>query len=98
MIEFNLSELIFVVILSSLYIWGIFAVFDEDNLLWGVRKIGEKTLGTFITKPMFSCPACMASLHGAYIGIFYYGLTWIVLPYIICLCGLNFIIKTIIYG
>jgi hypothetical protein len=39
----------------------------------------------------------MASIHGAAIGLFWWGIDLRVIPFMICLCGLNFIIKNIIF-
>jgi hypothetical protein len=48
-----------------------------------------------ISKPVWACPYCMASLHGATIFfIFLVGSlsAWYVIPFCICLCGFNFVI------
>lgn len=90
-------DFIGLLLIGSTWIWGVYAIFDEGNLLGGVRKVCEKTLGTWICKPLFGCPYCQASVHGSAIGLFYFGLSWLILPYVICLCGLNFIIKEYLY-
>ena len=90
-------DFILLLIIGSLWIWGVFAAFDEGNIFGGVRKICEKTLGSWVCKPVFGCPYCMASAHGGSIGLIYYDFHLIVIPYIVCLCGLNFIIKEYLY-
>lgn len=93
-----MSEFLLLVVITSLWIWGVFAVFDEGNLLWGVRKVCEATIGTSWCKPLICCPYCMSSVHGGLIGLWYYGFKPEVIVLIFCVCGLNFIIKTILYG
>lgn len=93
-----MTEFLQLTAIASLWIWGVFAAFDEGHIFWGIRKVVEATLGTTACKPIICCPICMASLHGGAIGFFYYGLQWEVIALIFCVCGLNFIIKTIIYG
>lgn len=93
-----MNEFLQLTVITSIWIWGVFALFDEGNLLWGVRKVCEATLGTTICKPIFCCPYCMASIHGGLIGLYYYGFQIEVIALVFCVCGLNFIIKTILYG
>jgi len=39
---------------------------DEDSkmVLWKLRYWSEKTIGEFWSKPLMTCPTCMASVHG----------------------------------
>lgn len=91
-------DFLLLLLIGSTWIWGVFAAFDEGNIFWGIRKTAEKTIGTTLCKPVFGCPYCQASLHGTAIAFYHYGLSWVIIPYVICLCGLNFIIKTHLYG
>lgn len=34
---------------------------------WRLRLYAEKYLGRFASKPLFSCPPCMASVHSTYV-------------------------------
>lgn len=48
-----------------------------------------------LMKPVFACPACMASLHGSAIFfILLYPVTGILpwIPFCICLCGVNYFV------
>jgi len=85
---------LYFLLLNSLFIWGIHTMFLENNLLDGLGKLIEKTIGTFWAKPLILCPGCMSSFWGT-IGFFlfvplevYY---WPI--YCISLCGLNVIIN-----
>lgn len=52
--------------------------------------------GKLILKPLFACPACMASIHGTVIYFtFLFPLIgfWFWLPFCVCLCGLNFFVS-----
>lgn len=92
-------DFILLLIIGSLWIWGVFALFDEGNLLWPVRKWADSIFGEW-TKPVFSCPYCMSSIHGLSIFYFAHGYDYSVVAYgvyVMCLCGLNFIIKEYLY-
>lgn len=92
-------DFILLIIIGSLWIWGIFALFDEGNLLWFIRERAEKDGAGYMIKPFVSCPYCMSSIHGFWISIAYYGFDqfYLIPIYMICLCGLNFIIKEYLY-
>jgi hypothetical protein len=82
---------------GSLWCFGVYAVFNNDHLLGPVADWLEKITSETFCRPLFGCPPCMASVHGALFGMALYGFSLTVLPYMICLCGLNFIIKTLIF-
>lgn len=90
-------DLILLGIINSLFIWGINCLFEDGFLLAGVGKVLRKTFGSIICRPLFDCPPCQSSVWGVTFYVIAYDLTWIVIPYCICLCGLNFIIKEILY-
>jgi len=35
-------------------------------ILWKVKLWSDLTLGEFWSKPIYSCPTCMASVHGLF--------------------------------
>ena len=100
---------------NSLYIYGLyeashFEYISKDNpklgviekskmILWKFRWLSEKYLGMFYSKPLFSCPTCMASVHSSYIfwplALMVYDFTpMMILIYILyvgTLAGLNYI-------
>lgn len=43
---------------------------DWKNILWWVRYYGE-ALPWYLQKPLYLCPTCMASFHGAYVYMIY---------------------------
>ena len=90
-------DFILLLIIGSLWIWGVFCAFDEGMIFWPIREGLHHRLPDGVLKPFISCPMCMASVHGGAIGLIYYDFHLIVIPYIICLCGLNFIIKEYLY-
>lgn len=60
--------------LNSLYIIGLNTVTyyeenDDDSkmIFWKVREWSVETFGKFWSKPICTCPPCMASLHSTYI-------------------------------
>jgi hypothetical protein len=82
---------------SSLWCFGIYAVFNNDHILGPVADWLEKVTSVSFCRPIFGCPPCMASFHGGIMGLIAFGFNWAVIPFVICLCGLNFIIKTLIF-
>jgi len=94
-----------VLIGASLWCWGIFTLFREGYLLARVGNIlriddddsPPNKLGSWLSKPLYDCPPCMASVHGFIFGWFSFGLTLQLPAFMICLCGLNYIIKSIIF-
>lgn len=90
-------DFISLLILNALFIWGINCLFNEGFILNGVGKLIERTIGTTASKPLFLCPPCMSSVYGVIGFWLYFGLSWLIIPYVICLCGLNYIIKEYLY-
>lgn len=90
-------EFIQYLIIGSLWCYGVYALFDYDHLFGPLGDWIESKLGENWIRPLFACPPCMSSVHGITIGFIVFGISWIIFPYIICLCGLNFIIKNIIF-
>lgn len=87
---------------ASLFIYGVNILFQEGHLL---EKLGEwmrSKWPNWITKPLYDCSICMASLWGsiAFVAIGYFFGVHLPLkqfiPYIFCLCGLNTIINKLI--
>jgi hypothetical protein len=75
-----------------------YEVEDENSkmILWRVKLFCLNTFGEFWSKPICTCPACMASLHSFWIWIpiylsydFSFILVYIHIFYILVLCGLN---------
>lgn len=64
-------------IANILIIYGIYNLFDEDMLLekpgnWLRNKLG------YVSKPLFDCTYCMASVHGTWFFLLFIdlGLIW----------------------
>lgn len=90
-------DFILLLIIGSLWIWGVFAAFDEGNVFWPIRKSLTELGADWYLKPFISCPYCMGSVHGFIIGFYHFGPSLHILAYMVCLCGLNFIIKEYLY-
>lgn len=91
-------EFINLIFVGSLWCYGVYAVFDNDHLLGPLGNWIEKKTSTAFIRPLFGCPPCQASIHGLAIGLIFFGLSFTLIPYIICLCGFNFVIKNIIFN
>lgn len=109
----NLHELlhfIAAILVATFWIWGIHCVFatifkgaaTRINA-WLTQLFNNNARSArYVLKPLIWCPPCMASVHGAFMFwvIFWHsgtiGALWI-FPFMICLCGLNFIIKEALY-
>lgn len=86
-----------VLVSASLWCYGIYAVFDSDHLLGPVADWIERATSESFCRPLFGCPPCMASVHGSIIGLIAFGFNWTVISFVICLCGMNYIIKHLIW-
>lgn len=77
--------------------WGVHCLLSEGYLLEGAGKIIERVIGSFWSKPVFTCPPCMSIWHGPFI-FFAFGFNWhYVFIFAIALAGINFIIKELLY-
>ena len=83
--------------LGSLWCFGVYAVFDNNHLLGHAGNWIEKHTSENFIRPLFGCPPCMASAHGTIIGLCLFGFSLTIIPYVVMLCGLNFIIKNLIF-
>jgi hypothetical protein len=101
--KLKMTDFLLLLLFGVCWTWGFRTPFQEGYFLEKIGKFfrSEDGTGTWFTKPLFDCPPCQASLHGFMIASIYYGAAgWnllIVFGYMICLCGLNFIIKSILY-
>lgn len=89
-----MSEFIQLLLIASACIFGVHCVFSSGYIF--NHELFNK-LPDAIYKPLIGCPPCMASVHGLAIGLFQFGFSWKVFPFIVCLCGLNYVIKSIIW-
>lgn len=106
-----MTDFVLLLIVGACWCWGVFTVFHEGYLLErignklrkfdvypGKKSMQERWIGTWYSKPLFDCPPCMGSVHGFMISAVYY--EWHIYPmmaYMVCLCGLNFIVKSILF-
>lgn len=81
-------------IIGSAYCFGVFKIFDD--MLLRERAKMEATIGSKWSKPLVSCPPCMGSFHGFYLGLVFFDLAWSTPLYCVCLCGLNYIINSLL--
>lgn len=88
MIEFLLR-----LVVASLICIGIWTLFNRGMLLGWLGDIQEKRLPDAINKPLWSCPPCMASVHGTWIWFgLYHGDVTLWVPFCLALCAINRII------
>ena len=75
----ELSEILLLLLINSLSIIGIYKagyyltdkegepIEDTKMVLWKAKFYSLKYLGEFWSKPIITCPTCMASLHSTYV-------------------------------
>ena len=96
-----MTDFILLLIVGACWVWGVHCVFSEGYILERIgNKIRDK-VGMY-SKPLFDCPPCMSGCHGLFIGVtgchyWFDNNAYIILPFVLCLCGLNFVIKSIVY-
>jgi len=84
--------------IAVLWCWGINCLFSEGYIFEIIGRLLERFLGTWLCKPLFFCPPCMGSIHGTAIFFLFVDLRWTYsFLFVVCLTGLNFIIKEHLY-
>jgi len=94
----TIIDLLLMVALGTMWIWGIKCLFAEHMVLGKFAIKLRNLYPVYLTKPLFDCPPCMASIHGTLIYLLYSGKSiqeWIL--FCVVLCGFNFIIKLWLY-
>ena len=91
----TLLVLLFMIPISSAWIFGVKCLFSPGYILESLAIRMEEDCPRGLNKPLFLCPPCMASIHGSFIYLTIlshdYGLIlWI--PFVVCLAGFNYFI------
>jgi hypothetical protein len=88
---------------ASLFIFAVHILFQEGHLFEGAGKKITQALGERWSSPLINCPICMASVWGSlwfFLGLWFtFEVTFHVklwIPYIMCLCGLNYLLNKLI--
>ncbi len=68
-------DLLLLLLFNALYIVGVFIATGNDMILERPARWIERYVREPYTKPMFNCPACMASLHSIIPYWYYHDLT-----------------------
>ena len=93
-----MSDILTLLVINSFLCRAIFNAASEGQILYFLPKYLHK-LPDFITKPLYDCPACMASVHWWPYAIFH-GLTVDQLKfipvYILALSGVNVVLNSLI--
>jgi len=90
----TMIELLLLLFLGVAWTWGVKCLFSDNMLLESIAVQARMKLPGYVTKPLFDCPPCMASIHGTLIYFALYGGNiWLWGLYCVMLCGLNYILK-----
>lgn len=87
---------------ASLFIYCVHILFQEGHLLEKYGNAITKELGDKWSKPLINCPICMSSFWGVFCFAaisYFFGIQLplrLIIPYVMCLCGLNTIINKLI--
>jgi hypothetical protein len=84
-----------ILIFASAWCFGISVLFHSGMILEKVGMWLDENLPLNINKPFWSCPICMASLHGSAIyAIFMMPIyeIWFLIPFCVCLAGFNYVL------
>ena len=96
-----MTQLTLLVLANSLWCLGIHFLATESFLSkiaeWITTYFEEKNL-YWVTKPLYNCMPCMASVHGT-IGFFIYfhTFTQAIVPYLVVLLGVNVLLSKYYY-
>ena len=91
---FDSVSFFFHLLAGTVYCFGVYKIFQD--ILTGPATWMELKIGSKWCKPLFLCPPCMASFHGFYLGVIFFGFDWTILLYCICLCGANYIVNSLL--
>lgn len=85
-------------LITTLWIWGIKAIFTYPFIFWKQGDWLDSNLPRYLVKPLISCPVCMPSIHGTC--MFLYSdqtgvMNWII--FVIALAGINYLIVEFLY-
>lgn len=72
---------------------GIWNAFKPEMILGWLGRIWDRRLPDTLNKPIWSCPPCMASIHGTWFWFFAGGDLTYWLPFVLALSGLNRIVS-----
>lgn len=83
----------FVLLFSGAWCLGVNTVLSPPYLLEDVGQKLDETFPSWVNKPLWRCPPCMASVHGITIYTFIlapqFGFLLLV-PFVVCLAGFNY--------
>jgi len=84
------KEFTLLLLINSLFIIGLYKITDKGMIFSGFRTWLVRKLGRSVAKPFIDCPPCMSSFWGLVFFVAYFGLFYILLlpVYCICLAGL----------
>ena len=75
-------------------------VITDKNILWRIKYYGDRFLPYALTKPLYNCTLCMASVHSVYVYWVYFGLDpsrMAFYPaYMLAVAGLTFLLHHLI--
>lgn len=90
--EARMTDFLLLVLLASLVCFGIWNAFAPGMIFGKIADIWERRFPEWVSKPLFTCPPCMASLHGTWVWYLADGgwMWWI--PFVLALSGFNRIV------
>lgn len=80
------------IFLTSLWCVGLWKAFDGGMIFSKVDLYLSNKLPNVIYKPLIGCIPCMASIHGAASYFIFVGVDLMVIPFVVCVCGMNVIL------
>lgn len=92
-------------LIGVFWIWGVKALFLPQFIFGKIGLWIESRSPVWLIKPLYTCPTCMASVHGTLVFILfnpgpfwdYPSPLWQWPIFCVCLAGLNFIISEFLY-
>lgn len=82
--------------IGCLWVIGVWTLFQPGMILQNLGdhieafciRVWGTVAGRMICKPLFTCPPCMASVHGSIIWFTFGPRDWLWwIPFLLCLCG-----------
>ncbi len=96
MFELTLTNFLLALLITSFWCIGVYKIFEEGMIFGWLARAINKNIPPLFTKPVYNCCVCMGSLHGLIAFNIFFGLfSLAVIPFMICLAGLNWLLASI---
>lgn len=92
-----MTELFAPLTINLLVIFAVYTLFSEGMFFENAGDWVRIKVGDYWCKPLICCPPCMASVHGTWFYLTFFGLNWMIVIYVLALCGLTYLVNHVVH-